>query len=388
MLRLRPFGQYCAVDQSLNASEMNKKIIHIDMDAFYAAVEQRDDPTLRGKPVVVGGLPGGRGVVATASYEARKFGIRSAMPISTAFKLCPKAVFLKPNFPKYKAASQAVMSILQHYCEPVEAVSLDEAYLNATNNRFNVASAGVLAQAIQEHIFAVTKLTASAGVGPNKLIAKIASDYKKPSGLTVVAPNYAQAFLSPLAVEKIPGVGKTTAARLHEMGISRICDLLSLSEQALTLEFGSFGKSLYQMARGIDRREVKVNQRSKTVSAEHTFSKDLVSRADLQHQIEILSQEVARRLERKGLFGRTVSLKVKFSDFTNITRAHTHSCALHSAAEIAQHALELLREGVTLHTSVRLLGVGVSSLSSINDEQIIELEKYIQLAFAFIEAER
>lgn len=364
---------------------MDKKIIHIDMDAFYAAVEQRDDPSLRGKPVVIGGLPGGRGVVATASYEARKFGIRSAMPVSTAVRLCPKAVFLKPSFPKYKAASQAVMSILKHYCEPVETVSLDEAYLDATTNRFNVASAGVLAQAIQEHIYAVTKLTASAGVGPNKLIAKIASDYKKPSGLTVVAPNYAQAFLSPLAVEKIPGVGKTTAARLHEMGILRISDLLSLSEQALTLEFGSFGKALYQMARGIDARDVKINQRSKTVSAENTFSKNLVSRSDLQQQLEILSQEVARRLERKGLFGRTVSLKVKFSDFTYITRAHTHSSAIHSAADIAQYATELLKDSVTLHTSVRLLGVGVSSLSSIDDEQIIELEKYIQLAFPFID---
>lgn len=364
---------------------MDRKIIHIDMDAFYAAVEQRDDPSLRGKPVVVGGLPGGRGVVATASYEARKFGIRSAMAIATAVRLCPKAVFLKPNFAKYKAASQAVMSILKHYCDLVETVSLDEAYLDATTNRFNVTSAGVLAQAIQEHIFSVTGLTASAGVGPNKLIAKIASDYKKPSGITVVAPSHAQIFLSPLAVGKIPGVGKTTAARLHEMGIIKINDLLSLSEQALTLEFGSFGKSLYEMARGIDSRQVKINERSKTVSAENTFSKDLITRSELQQQIEALSQEVARRLKRKGLYGRTIQLKVKFSDFTNITRAHTHSSAIQDAGDIARHANELLKDGVTLHTSVRLLGVGVSSLSSIDEAQMIELEKYIQLVFPFIE---
>jgi len=359
-----------------------RKIIHIDMDAFYASVEQRDDPSLRGRPVVVGGLPGGRGVVATASYEARKFGIRSAMPTATAFRLCPKAIFIKPSFAKYKEASASVMGILKHYCQQIESVSLDEAYLDATENRYHVASGGILAKAIQEHIYFETKLTASAGVGPNKYIAKIASDYNKPSGLTVVAPNHVDAFLSPLSVSKLPGVGKSTSARLKEMGVLRISDLIALSEQDLTQAFGSFGKAMYQMARGIDTRAVKPSRPRKTVSAENTFSKNLTTTAELGNQIEKLSEEVFDRLTQKNLFGRTVNFKIKFSDFTTATRSQTLERSIEDAAELASIASGLLKN-TPLHSSVRLLGVGISSLSPIKEEPLVKGNGIIQLSFPF-----
>jgi DNA polymerase-4 len=338
-----------------------RKIVHVDMDAFFAAIEQRDRPELRGRPVVVGGDPQGRGVVSTASYEARKFGIHSAMPAAQAKRLCPEAVFLRPDFEKYEAASHLIRGILRKYTDRIEPVSLDEAYLDVTVNTLRIEDPVELARLIKQNIKAATHLTASAGVAPNKFLAKIASDMKKPDGLFVVHPGEVEEFLAPLPVRKIPGVGPVTEAKLKGLGILTCGDLLGKSRGFLAEKFGKFGLDLYEMARGIDESPVVTGWRSKQVGCEETFERDLVDLAVMEREIERLADQAAERLRAEGFRGMTVTLKVKYADFTVITRAKTLQRPIEEAKAIAEEAITLLRNKTEAgKRKVRLLGVSVS----------------------------
>lgn len=320
-----------------------RKIIHVDMDAFYAAVEQRDRPELRGKPVIVGGSPESRGVVSTASYEARKFGVHSAQPASQAKRLCPQGIFLRPNFEKYEIASRQIRQVLRNYTDTLQPVSLDEAYLDVTENKLRIKDPVELARLIKQNIFALTRLTASAGIGPNKFLAKIASDMKKPDGLVAVYPEDAISFLEPLAVRKIPGVGPVTEAKLHRLGIQTCGDLLLKSREALTDAFGKFGLDLYDMARGVDESPVIVYAPPQQIGSEETFEKDLTDLKPMEGHLREIAGIVAARLSEEGLRGRTVTLKVKYADFTQITRSITLREKIHDAGEIARQAISLLR---------------------------------------------
>jgi DNA polymerase-4 len=341
------------------------KIIHIDMDAFYASVEQRDNPALRGKPVIVGGSPDSRGVVSTASYEARRFGVHSAMASAQAKKLCPQGIFLKPHFEKYEKASQIIHSIFRKYTARIEPVSLDEAYLDVTENVLNLDDPAELARLIKQHVKAVTGLTASAGVGPNKFLAKVASDFKKPDGLTVVLPEKAQEFLAPLSVRKIPGVGPVTEKRLYGLGIFTCRDLLDQSLEKLTRHFGKFGADLYEMARGIDESPVVVGWVSKQIGSEETFEQDLTDLKIMERELGRLAEEVAARLASDRRAGKTVTVKVKYADFATITRSLTLPHPVLDQEEIRLEAVRLLREKTEAgRRPVRLLGISVSNFES------------------------
>lgn len=298
---------------------VQRKIIHVDMDAFYASVEQRDDPSLRGRPVVVA-WRGARSVVCAASYEARRFGVRSAMPALRAERLCPDAVFVPPDFTRYKAVSRQVRQIMLEHTDRVEPLSLDEAYLDVTEARTGLPSATAVAEAIRARIRQDTGLTASAGVAPNKFLAKIASDWNKPDGLFVVRPGKVLAFLQPLPVRKVPGVGKVTQARLEQLGIHTVGDLATHSAQELEHYFGRYGRRLYELARGIDEREVQTDAPLQQVSAETTFSQDVRLEA-LGEAIERMAQKVWDQSLKKGALGRTVVLKLKTDRFRILTRS-------------------------------------------------------------------
>ncbi|HNV86723.1 MAG TPA: DNA polymerase IV [Candidatus Omnitrophota bacterium] len=339
-------------------------IIHIDMDAFYAAVEQRDNPELRGKPVIVGGSPTGRGVVSTASYEARKFGVHSAMPAGQAKKLCPQGIFLKPNFEKYETASRQIHSIFRQYTDIVEPVSLDEAYLDVSKNKLNLDDPVMIARLIKQSIRAVTRLTASAGVAPNKFLAKIASDMKKPDGLFVVTPDEVENFLEPLPVRKIPGVGPVTEKKLTRLGIETCGTLLSKSKEELRKHFGKFGIDLWEMARGIDASPVIVGWKAKQIGCEETFEKDLLSLEDLKRELKLLAAETLSRAREDKKSGRTLTLKVKYADFTVITRSETVTHPLEDTEEIAARAFSLLRKKTEAgRRKIRLLGISLSGFA-------------------------
>jgi DNA polymerase-4 len=341
-----------------------RKIIHVDMDAFFAAVEQRDNPELKGKPVIVGGPFQGRGVVSTASYEARKFGIHSAMPAATAKRLCPQGIFVRPHFEKYREASSIVMGILRQHTDLVESVSLDEAYLDVTHNRFQIADSTMIAKLIQQNIFAATHLTASAGVAPNMFLAKIASDFNKPSGLTVVTEEGAQDFLKPLDVRKIPGIGPVGEKKLNELGIKSCEDILRLDEGELALYFGKFGHALYRRARGLDDRQVEPHTERKQVSTERTYEKDVTDLNWLGDQLKLYAQEVFEILEAKSRTGKTVILKVKYANFEVVTRSQTNSIPPSSWEDIYETAWKLLTSKTEAgRRPIRLLGLGVSGLS-------------------------
>ena len=339
-----------------------RKIIHIDMDAFYASVEQRDFPEYRSKPIVVGGSPEGRGgVVATASYEARKFGIRSAMPSKTALRLCPDTIFVYPRFDAYKAVSAQIHEILHRYTDIVEPLSLDEAYLDVTKDKQGIGSAmdvaGLIKQAIREEL----QLTASAGVSINKFVAKIASDMDKPDGLTFIGPSRIEAFMEALPVEKFFGVGKVTAAKMKAMGLHTGADLKRLSETEMVTQFGKPGKFYYAVVRGIDNREVQPHRETKSVSVEDTYQEDLTTKQDMLPELKILTENLAARLDRFGLKGRTITIKFKFSDFTIMTRSHSLTELMNDKDEIFNVVKLILDKAPVEEKSVRLLGVGVSN---------------------------
>jgi len=334
--------------------------VHIDMDAFYASVEQRDDPQLRGKPVVVAWL-GNRSVVCAASYEARRFGIRSAMPAVRAERLCPEAIFVPPDFPRYRAVSRLVREIFKQHTDLVEPLSLDEAYLDVTENKTGLPTATRVARAIRAQIREELNLTASAGVAPNKFLAKIASDWRKPDGLFVIPPDEVDTFLPPLPVGRLPGVGKVTEARLEELGIRTVGDLRELESPALEGPFGRHGLRLYELARGIDNSPVLPDRPTQSVSAEDTFQHD-VPLSETESLIRRLAEKTWAASRNETRIARTVVLKLKTSEFRILTRSHTPASPPSSCDELTGIALSL-RERVDLdpHQLFRLVGVGLSN---------------------------
>jgi DNA polymerase IV len=339
-----------------------RRILHVDMDAFYASVEQRDNPELRGKPVAVGGQPSQRGVVAAASYEARAFGVRSAIPMSRAVRLCPSLVIVRPDFARYRAASQAVFEIFRAVTPLVEPLSLDEAYLDVTENAWGETLGREVALRLKAQIRETTGLTASAGVAPNKFLAKIASAWKKPDGLTVIAPARVERFLCQLPVDALWGVGPVTATRLRERGIERLVDVRAADPAVLREAVGSQMDWLRQLADGIDDRPVVPDRATKSCGTENTFVEDLVSLDEIRSEIEEMARHTAGWLERKALTCRTVTIKVRYSDFTTITRSHSQLPATRRADDIAARARALLDRTEAGQRPVRLLGVSVHNL--------------------------
>lgn len=356
-----------------------KKIIHVDMDAFYASIEQRDFPELRGKPVVVGGDPDKRGVVATCSYEARKFGIRSAMPVKTAYRLCPHANFVHTRFDVYRKVSNQIREIFFHYSDLVEPLSLDEAYLDVTENKKNCPSATLLAKAILKEIYDTTKLTASAGVSYNKFLAKVASDVNKPNGLTVITPNDAEAFIQELPIRKFYGVGESTEKKMHRIGIRDGKSLKAFSEEELIERFGKMGTYLFNIARGIDERPVKPSRERKSVSKETTFAEDVIDFEELKKTLRIQSENVARTLYQKNIKGRTINLKLRYADFTTLTRSITLNHAIDSASDIFDAGIDLLNKIDLKEKSIRLVGLGTSNFPHLDKNKA-----EIQLEFSFV----
>ena len=341
------------------------------MDAFYASVEQRDEPSLKGKPVAVGG--GHRGVVAAASYEARKFGIRSAMPSVTAKRRCPDIVFVKPRFDVYRAVSQQIRGIFADYTDLIEPLSLDEAYLDVTEDRLSLGSARAIAQDIRRRIREETGLTASAGVSYCKFIAKLASDYRKPDGLTVVTPERGPEFVASLPVARFHGVGPVTARKMEKLGISTGADLREWSIAALELQFGSSGSWYYRICRGIDEREVKPDRPYKSVSAERTFDEDLLDPVRLATELERIAGYAWERVRRAEVTGRTVTLKVKFKDFTIITRSKSFGSAVPDLPAFAAAGQALLAALHPLPRGIRLLGLGLHNLGERAEEEPLQL---------------
>lgn len=338
-----------------------KKIIHIDMDAFYASVEQRDFPQLAGKPVAVGSSSA-RGVVTTASYEARKFGVRSAMPSATAKRLCPGLIFVPPRFDIYQKVSRQIREIFFEYTDLVEPLSLDEAFLDVTQNKKNNPSAVNIAREIKKKIRQKTGLTASAGISINKFLAKIASDMKKPDGLYLISPEKAVEFVEKLPVERFFGVGKVTARKMHELGIRNGYDLKQWSEQDLVRIFGKTGKYYHQIARAKDDREVNPHRIRKSLGAENTFSEDLQDMTAVESELNKILEILARRMERTKTTGKTLTIKIKYSDFQQITRSHTVSDWLSGKEEIKKIYLALLDE-IEIREGIRLLGITLSHLN-------------------------
>jgi DNA polymerase-4 len=332
------------------------------MDAFYASVEQRDNPELRGLPVAVGGSPEHRGVVAAASYEARAFGVRSAIPMARAVRLCPALVIVRPDFARYKAASQVVFAIFRSVTPLVEPLSLDEAYLDVTENAWGETLGRSVAHRLKEQIRATTGLTASAGVAPNKFLAKIASAWKKPDGLTVIAPERVEQFLHKLPVDALWGVGPVTAERLRERGIERLVDVRTADPALLREAVGNSADWLRRLAEGIDDRPVEPNQTAKSSGTENTFSDDLVDSQEIRKEIDEMARDGAAWLERRGLECRTVTIKVRYSDFTTITRSHSKAPPTRDADDIAARAVGLLERTEAGHRPVRLLGVSLHNL--------------------------
>ena len=344
-------------DETLN----NRKIIHVDMDAFYASVEQRDHPEYRGKPLVVGGQPDGRGVVAAASYEARQFGIHSAMPSRQAYQRCPQALFVPPRFDAYKEVSRKIREIFHRYTDLVEPLSLDEAYLDVTHDKLHIGSALEIAEQIRKAIKEELQLTASAGVSINKFVAKIASDINKPNGLKFIGPSAIEAFMEKLPVEKFHGVGKVTATKMKEMGLHTGADLKNLTEEQLVWKFGKSGRFYYQIVRGIDNRQVQPHRETKSLAAEDTFAQDLTTIEEMESELDRIAQLVCDRLAKKNLKGRTITLKVKYNDFKQITRNKSFPNPVGDLETISATAKQLLANTFENDQQVRLLGISLSN---------------------------
>ena len=347
----------------------HRKIIHVDMDAFFASVEQRDFPELRGKPVAVGGS-GERGVVAAASYEARKFGVRSAMPSAIARRKCPDLIFVKHRFGVYREVSQQIRAIFHEYTDLVEPLSLDEAYLDVTHNKKGIQSATLIAREIKARIQETTQLTASAGISINKFLAKIASDMDKPNGLFVIPPDKAVTFVESLDIEKFHGIGKATATKMHQMGIFKGIDLKNRSLPELSKAFGKAGRHYYHISRAIDNRAVNPNRIRKSMSAENTFEYDLTSHAEMDEAITPIVEKVIRWMDKHEVFGKTLTLKVKFSDFTQVTRSKTYGDFITDPEVIIDGSYELIRLIDREPLEVRLLGLGISNLNTSGPEPI------------------
>jgi DNA polymerase-4 len=350
-----------------------RKIIHVDMDAFYASVEQRDNPSYRGKPLVVGGSPNQRGVVAAASYEARKFGIHSAMPSATAIAKCSGLIFVKPRFDVYREISQQIHDIFKRYTDLVEGVALDEAYLDVTENKQNITYASTIARYIKASILEETHLTATAGVSINKFLAKMASGQNKPNGLTVILPQDAIAFVENLAIEKFHGIGEVTAAKMHSLGIHTGADLKGRSLFELTQHFGKVGHYYYKIARAEDEREVEPNRVRKSIGAETSFAPDLNTRSQMLQELEQIAQIVEQRLEQHQTRGRTLTLKVKFSDYQQITRSKTMPDPINELDPIVRTAKTLLESIDLENRSIRLLGISLSNLDNQKQSEVIQL---------------
>ena len=337
-----------------------RKIIHVDMDAFYASVEQRDDPKLRGKPVIVA-WKGNRSVVCAASYEARVFGVRSAMPAVSAERLCPDAFFVAPDFVRYRAVSKSVREIFQRHSDLIEPLSLDEAYLDVTQNKTCLPTATVVARKIREQIRQELNLTASAGVGPNKFLAKLASDWRKPDGLFVIQPEDVDAFLVPLPVGRLPGVGKVTGEKLGKLGIQTVGDLRRLDRSALEGTFGRYGLRLHELARGIDENEVVPDRQTQSISVEDTFESDVLL-TETEPMIRRLAEKLWLASRQESRIARTIVLKLKTSDFKILTRSHTPSTFPSSCTELTEVALKLReRVGLNPEQRYRLVGVGLGN---------------------------
>jgi DNA polymerase IV len=341
-----------------------RRILHIDMDAFYASVEQRDNPALQGKPLAVGGQPNRRGVVAAASYEARTFGVHSAMSMAKAVKLCPSLVIVPPDFARYKAASTAIFGIYREVTPLVEPLSLDEAYLDVTENSWNEPLATRVARRIKDRIREATGLTASAGVAPNKFLAKIASGWKKPDGLTVISPDRVEPFLQQLPVDALWGVGPVTARKLRGRGINRLVDVRVIDEHVLRATVGSMAEWLRQLANGIDDRPVIAHHEPKSSGSENTYPEDLTDLDVIRREIDEMTRHAVEWLERQGLLARTVTIKVRYSDFTTITRSHTAD-ASREADGLAERAVRLLEKTLAGQRPIRLLGVSVHNLCTV-----------------------
>lgn len=343
-----------------------RKIIHIDMDAFYASVEQRDFPEYKGKPLVVGGPPEGRGVVAAASYEARVFGVRSAMPSHKAYQLCPQLLFIYPRFDVYKKVSSQIREIFKRYTDLIEPLSLDEAYLDVTHDKMNIGSAIQIAQEIRKSIKEDLQLTASAGVSINKFVAKVASDMNKPDGLTFIGPSKIDAFMESLPVSKFYGVGKVTAAKMNQMQLYTGSDLKKLTEAELIKHFGKQGRFFYRIVRGIDDRPVQSKREAKSIGVEDTFGSDLTNQTDMELELKKIAAKLSERLQNHQLKGRTLTLKIRFNDFGIITRSRSFHHGIADYSSILGIAVDLLKKElfqspVKKPKRVRLLGITLSN---------------------------
>jgi DNA polymerase-4 len=339
------------------------------MDAFYASIEQRDHPEYRGKPIAVGGSPEGRGVVATASYEARKFGIRSAMSSKRALQLCADVIFVRPRFHVYSEVSRSLREIFQRYTDLIEPLSLDEAFLDVTHDKQNIGSAIEIAKLIKQAIREELNLTASAGVSVNKFVAKIASDMQKPDGLTFIGPSRIESFMEKLPVEKFFGVGKVTAEKMKKLGLHTGADLKKLTEQQLTKHFGKVGRFFYKIVRGIDDRKVQPHRETKSVGAEDTFLHDLTEIRAMNEELDKIAVIVHDRLERYGLKGRTITLKIKYSDFKQITRSLSFQHPIGDLETITETAKQLLASTEPEDSMIRLLGISLSNFEGASVRQ-------------------
>lgn len=359
-----------------------RKIIHIDMDAFFAAVEQRDNPQYRGRPIAVGGLPEQRGAVAAASYEARQYGVHSALPSRLARQRCPQLIFVKPRFEVYKQVSQEIRAIFHRYTDLVEPLSLDEAYLDVTDNKLEIPLAITIARQIKQAILTETQLTASAGISVNKFLAKMASGLNKPDGLTLIAPERAEDFVTSLPIEKFYGVGEATAGKMKALGIHTGADLKQWSEAKLVERFGKVGRFYYRVARGQDDRPVNPNRVRKSIGAEQSFAEDLSDLETMQVELESLARQVKERLDRHQRYGYTLTLKIKYADYEQITRSRTGNHLLQDGAVIYQQARDLLHLHLDRQRQVRLLGITISHL-----QEPSQLPAYIQLCLEFAQGE-
>jgi DNA polymerase-4 len=359
-----------------------RKIIHVDMDAFYASVEQLDDPSLLNQPIAVGG-GGKRGVVAAASYEARKFGVRSAMSGIVAKRNCPELIFVKPRFDRYKEISNQIRTIFYDYTNLVEPLSLDEAYLDVTVNKKNGLSATLLATEIRNKILETTGLNASAGISINKFVAKIASDFNKPNGQKTVPPEEVQSFLESLEIRKFHGVGKVTAKRMYHLGIFTGNDLKLKSEDFLSRNFGKSGSYYYKVIRGIHNSPVVSSRIPKTIGAERTFHENLTSEIFLSEKIKTIAEELGKRIQSHQLSGKTITLKIKYSDFVQQTRSKTLPLYISEKSLIVEHTLNLLYQE-KIQNSVRLLGITISNLNTIDkNPKLTKDRKELQLSLPF-----
>ena len=357
----------------------DRKIIHVDMDAFYASVEQHDDPDLRGKPIAVGG-GSDRGVVAAASYEARKYGVRSAMPSVTAKRLCPDLIFVKSKFDRYREVSAQIREIFHDYTDLVEPLSLDEAYLDVTENKYDFPSATIIAYEIRRRIYETTGITASAGISVNKFIAKIASDYNKPNGQKTIVPEEIIEFLEELEIRKFHGIGKVTAEKMYQFGIFTGKDLKRMSLEFLVENFGKSGSHYYKIVRGIHKSPVKPDRIRKSLGAERTFSENISSEVFMKERLIQIAEEIEKRIAKSDVSGKTVTLKIKYRDFKTQTRSKTLPYFIRDKQTILNTAIELM-EQESFRESVRLLGITLSNLNTGEEEESDFVE--VQLGFSF-----